>query len=68
VRDLVERRGHHHLTIDPALENTRAIACYRKVGFRDVGVLRSNERGADGSWHDTLLMDLVADDLLGGSS
>jgi aminoglycoside 6'-N-acetyltransferase len=66
ARDLVEARGHHHLTIDPALENTRAIACYRKVGFRDVGVLRSNERGPDGAWHDTLLMDLVAGDLLDG--
>jgi aminoglycoside 6'-N-acetyltransferase len=62
-RDLIERRGHHHLTIDPAAANTRAIACYKKVGFRPVGVLRENERGQDGSFHDALLMDLVADDL-----
>lgn len=55
--------GHHHLTIDPAMENERAIACYRKVGFRPVGVLRRNERGADGTFHDALLMDLLADEL-----
>lgn len=55
--------GHHHLTIDPAVANQRAIACYRKVGFRPVGVLRRNERGADGSFHDSLLMDLLADEL-----
>lgn len=61
--DLIERRGHHHLTIDPAADNARAIACYAKLGFRPVGVLRRNERGADGTFHDTLLMDLLADEL-----
>ncbi len=55
--------GHHHLTIDPAASNGRAIACYEKVGFRPVGVLRRNELGADGTFHDTLLMDLLADEL-----
>ena len=63
ARYLIDESGHHHLTIDPAVDNGRAIACYRKVGFRDVGVLRQNERGADGTFHDTLLMDLVADEL-----
>lgn len=60
---LIAERGHHHLTIDPAAQNARAIACYAKIGFRPVGVLRSNERGADGTFHDTLLMDLLADEL-----
>ena len=63
ARHLVDDRGHHHLTIDPAAANGRAIACYAKVGFRPVGILRRNERGPDGSFHDTLLMDLVADEL-----
>lgn len=63
-RDLIERRGHHHLTIDPAADNGRAIACYAKVGFRPVGVLRRNERGPDGTFHDTLLMDLLAGELI----
>jgi aminoglycoside 6'-N-acetyltransferase len=63
ARDLIDRRGHHHLTIDPAAANARAIACYAKVGFRPVGVLRRNERGQDGTFHDSLLMDLVAEEL-----
>ena len=58
--------GHHHLTIDPAAANARAIAAYAKVGFRPVGVLRQNERGADGTFHDTLLMDLVAEEVVLG--
>jgi aminoglycoside 6'-N-acetyltransferase len=63
ARHLLEDRGHHHLTIDPAAANARAIAAYAKVGFRPVGVLRQNEQGADGTFHDTLLMDLVAGEL-----
>ncbi len=63
ARFLIERRGHHRLTIDPAAHNTRAIRAYEKVGFRRVGVLRQYERGEDGSWHDGLLMDLLAGEL-----
>lgn len=63
VAHLIHDRGHHHLTIDPAAGNARAIACYRKVGFRDVGILRQHELGPDGTFHDALLMDLIADDL-----
>lgn len=64
ARHLIDRRGHHHLTIDPAADNARAIACYAKVGFRPVGVLRRNERVPDGTFHDTLLMDLLAEELV----
>lgn len=60
---LFDRRGHHRLTIDPACANTRAIRAYEAVGFRPVGVMRRYERGADGSWHDNLLMDLLRDEL-----
>lgn len=63
ARYLFEVEGHHRLTIDPAADNVAAIRCYEKVGFRAVGVMRQYERGADGSWHDGLLMDLLADDL-----
>lgn len=63
ARHLIDDRGHHHLTIDPAADNGRAIACYAKVGFRPVGVLRRNERGPDGGFRDTLLMDLLAEEL-----
>ncbi|MDO3700389.1 GNAT family protein [Micromonospora sp. C28SCA-DRY-2] len=64
VRHLVEAHGHHRFTIDPAAANTPAIRSYAKVGFRPVGVLRRYERGEDGRWHDGLLMDLLADELV----
>src|SRR5205085_1373934 len=60
---LFTARGHHRLTIDPAAANHRAIRCYEKVGFRTVGVMREYERGADGTFHDGLLMDLLPADL-----
>lgn len=63
ARHLILDQGHHRLTIDPAADNAVAIACYRKVGFRPVGVMRRYERGPDGTWHDGLLMDLLADEL-----
>lgn len=56
-------QGHHRLTIDPAAANEAAIRMYEKVGFRPVGVLRSYEQGADGTWHDGLLMDLLVGEL-----
>jgi aminoglycoside 6'-N-acetyltransferase len=60
VRHLIERRGHHRVTIDPAAENAAAIRSYEKAGFRAVGVMRMSERDADGDgWHDSLLMELV---------
>jgi aminoglycoside 6'-N-acetyltransferase len=62
ARYLFEKRGHHRLTIDPAVANQRAIAAYRKVGFQPVGVMRKYERGRDGTWHDGLLMDLLRDE------
>jgi aminoglycoside 6'-N-acetyltransferase len=65
ARYLLEERGHHRLTIDPAAANRAAIRAYEKVGFRPVGVLRSYEQGPDGSWHDGLLMELLAGELLG---
>jgi len=60
---LLNDLGHHRLTIDPAAANERAIRAYEKVGFRRVGVMRDYERGADGTWHDGLLMDLLIGEL-----
>ena len=62
VRWLIDERGHHRVTIDPASANTRAIRAYENVGFRRVGILRKYERGFDGTWHDGLLMDLLAEE------
>jgi aminoglycoside 6'-N-acetyltransferase len=63
ARHLFEDRGHHRLTIDPALANERAIGAYKKVGFKPIGVARQHEMGGDGSWHDNLLMDMLANEL-----
>ena len=63
ARHLIDERGHHRITIDPAAANTRAIRAYEKVGFRPVGVMRQYERGPDGTWRDGLLMDLLAGEL-----
>jgi len=63
ARHLFEDDGHHRLTIDPAASNARAIACYTKIGFRPVGVLRRYEVLGDGTFRDGLLMDLLAGEL-----
>ncbi len=63
IRWLIDVRGHHRVTIDPATDNARAIRAYTKVGFRPVGVMRKSERGSDGTWHDNLLMDLLSHEL-----
>lgn len=56
--------GHHRFTIDPAIDNERAIRSYAAVGFKPVGVLREYERWRDGRWGDGLLMDLLARELI----
>jgi aminoglycoside 6'-N-acetyltransferase len=62
-RHLFDDVGFHRIVIDPSADNAAAIRCYEKVGFRRVGVMREYERGADGTWHDGLLMDLLRADL-----
>lgn len=59
---LVAERGHHRVTIDPALANEAAIRAYEKAGFRPVGVMRAYEREVTGElWHDALLMEFVTE-------
>lgn len=59
---LVEERGHHRITIDPAVDNVAAIRAYEKAGFKPVGVMRRYERDAKGEgWHDGLLMEFVVE-------
>lgn len=61
VRHLIDDRGHHRITIDPAASNAVAIRAYEKVGFSRVGVMRGYERDAEGGgWHDGVLMELLA--------
>jgi aminoglycoside 6'-N-acetyltransferase len=63
LRHLFTERGHHRATIDPAVENEHAIRSYTRVGFKPVGVMRRAERAPDGRWRDSLLMDLLAEEL-----
>ncbi|MGH3111715.1 MAG: GNAT family N-acetyltransferase [Gaiellaceae bacterium] len=63
ARYLTRERGHHRLTIDPSAENAAAITAYEKVGFRRVGVMREYERSPDGTWHDGVLLDVLAQEL-----
>ncbi len=62
ARWLLTERGHHRLIIDPAAANERAIKVYASIGFKPVGIMRRYERGSDGTWHDGLLMDLLAEE------
>jgi aminoglycoside 6'-N-acetyltransferase len=60
IDHLLGERGHHRITIDPALDNPGAIACYACVGFTPVGVMRAYERDPYTDVpHDALLMELV---------
>lgn len=59
IEHLATERGHHRFTIDPALENERAIRSYTAVGFRRVGVMNMCERAPDGTWRDGLFMELI---------
>ena len=64
VRMLIDERGHHRITIDPATDNLAAIRSYEKAGFKAVGVMRQHERDVGGEgWHDSLLMELLASEL-----
>ena len=62
VLGLLVERGHHRVTIDPALENVAAVRSYEKAGFTPVGVMRRYEREPFGpAWHDGLLMEYLAE-------
>jgi aminoglycoside 6'-N-acetyltransferase len=63
IRWFADERGHHRFTIDPAAHNERAVRAYAAVGFKPVGIMRRAELGANGEWHDALLMDLLIDEL-----
>jgi aminoglycoside 6'-N-acetyltransferase len=63
ARHLIDDRGHHRITIDPAAHNARAIRCYEKVGFKRVGIMREYWLDPEGVWRDGLLLDLLAREL-----
>jgi len=61
---LIDKNGHHRLTIDPAADNEVAIRVYERVGFKPVGRMRQYQRTADGTWADGLLMEMLSSELV----
>jgi aminoglycoside 6'-N-acetyltransferase len=61
LRHLLEDRGHHRVTIDPAADNAPAVRSYEKAGFEPVGIMRLSWRDPEGRWRDSLLMEHVRD-------
>lgn len=53
---LIGTLGLRKLTLEVLAENTRAIGFYRKIGYRDVGVLQRHFRDGTG-FHDVLVME-----------
>ncbi|KQY49728.1 GNAT family protein [Lysobacter sp. Root494] len=53
---LIDTLALHKLTLRVLADNSRAIAFYRKHGYRDVGVLERHFRDGN-SQHDVLLME-----------
>ena len=63
---LIDDHGFHRVVADPEAENEIAIACFRRAGFRPVGVLREYLRDRSGVWKDGLLLDLLAEEFIRG--
>jgi aminoglycoside 6'-N-acetyltransferase len=53
---LFDELDHHRITIDPAVDNLRAVAAYGRVGFEPVGVMRQY-MSLNGELRDGLLME-----------
>lgn len=63
---LIDDHGFHRLVIDPEAGNEAAIACYRKLGFKPVGVMRRYSQDRSGTWKDGLLLDLLSEEFVRG--
>jgi aminoglycoside 6'-N-acetyltransferase len=63
LRHMFGEREHHRAMMVPAADNERAIRCYKRVGFKPVGILRQADHAPEGGWRDALVMDLLAAEL-----
>lgn len=61
LRYLFEVKRLHRVTIDPEVDNARAIHTYQKAGFRLEGVLRHNDRIHD-RYVDTQYLSILEDE------
>lgn len=62
LKYLFEVKRVHRVTIDPEVGNARAIRSYQKAGFRLDGMLRHNDRFADGRYIDTQYLSILEDE------
>ncbi len=62
---LIDVRGHHRLTVDPAAANARAIHVYAqaRVPARSARC-GSTSASATAAWRDALLMELLASEFV----
>ncbi len=54
----INAKGLHRIWLRVAEYNARAVACYRKCGFKDEGRLR-HDHYHKGAWRDALLMSIL---------
>jgi diamine N-acetyltransferase len=67
MRHLAETEGIGKVTLRVRSDNGRAIRCYRALGFRECGTMRSHSR-FDGRWLDVTLMEAFMDATRGAGS
>ena len=58
LRPAFDKLGFYRIGLRVAAENTRAIRCYEKCGFKHEGVLRG-DRFLDGRLQDSLMMSML---------
>ena len=61
LRHLFEVKHLHRVTIDPEVDNARAIHVYQRAGFTLGGVMRHNDR-IDDRWVDTQYLTILEDE------
>lgn len=54
----------NNIKLDVIEFNKRAIACYKKCGFKEAGRRRKSEY-VDGKYYDTIMMDILKDEFTG---
>jgi putative acetyltransferase len=59
--DLAKKQGVHRIGLHVIADNAIAIHLYEKFGFKIEGVMKEAYFGADGKYHDEIVMGKVLD-------
>jgi len=54
--------GLHRVELRVDHPNARAIRCYEKCGFRREGLQREDRRQTDGTYHHSIVMDILEEE------